>query len=188
MTRWFWAFLPPLGMLLLAPDPAAAQGVLVDKSDIRFVSKQMGVNVEGRFSKWKANIVFMPKDLAKSKAEFDIDLASIDLASQDSEAEIKGPLWFDTAKFPVAHFASTSIRDLGSDKYDVAGELSLKGIKRGATIPIALTKDALGNTIAEGTFTVKRLDYKIGEGLWADTETVANDVIVRVRMVLPAAR
>jgi polyisoprenoid-binding protein YceI len=188
MRRWFWGFLPSLGMLLLAPDPAAAQGVLADKSDIRFVSKQMGVNFEGRFRKWKANIVFMPKDLAKSKAELDIDLASIDLASEDSEAESKGPMWFDTAKFPVAHFASTSIRDLGNNKYDVAGELLLKGIKRGATIPIALSKDASGNTVAEGTFTVKRLDYKIGEGLWGDTETVANEVIVRVRMVLPAAR
>ena len=75
----------------------AAQGVLVDKSEIRFVAKQMGVDVEGRFRKWKANVAFLPKDLAKSRIEFDIDLLSIDLASEDSEKEVKDRLWFDAA-------------------------------------------------------------------------------------------
>src|SRR6266571_387096 len=83
------SFIPSLGMLLLAASQGDAQGLLIDKSEIRFVSKQLGVNVEGRFRKWKANIVFLPKNLAKSKAEFDIDLGSIDLASDESETEIK---------------------------------------------------------------------------------------------------
>ena len=125
--------------------------MLVDKSEIRFVAKQLGVNVEGRFRKWKANVVFLPKDLAKSKAEFDIDLASIDLASEDSEREVRDKLWFDTARFPVAHFASTSIRDLGGDRYEVAGALTLKGIAREAVVPVAVRKDAAGNSVAEGT-------------------------------------
>ena len=185
MTVWLRTMVPALAMLLLAADPAAAQGVLVDRSEIRFMAKQMGVNVEGRFRKWTANVVFLPKDLAKSRAEFDIDLGSIDLASEDSEKEVKGRLWFDAAKFPVAHFASTSIRDLGGDRYEVAGQLSLKGIKRDAVVPIALRKDDAGNGVAEGSFTLKRLDYNIGEGLWADTDTVRNEVVVRVRMVLP---
>jgi len=177
-----------LGLLVVAADQAAAQGVLLDKSEIRFVSKQMGVKVEGRFRKWKANVVFLPAALATSKADFDIDLASIDLASSESEAEIRGPAWFDTARFSVAHFASTSIKDRGGDRYDIAGQLSLKGITRDCVVPIAVKNDAAGNRVAEGSFTVKRLDYKIGEGLWADTDTVANEVNVMVRMVLPPAK
>ena len=171
-------------VLTIAPH-AAAQSVVVDKSDIRFVSKQMGVNVEGRFRKWRANIVFLPKNLAKSKAEFDIDLGSIDLASDESETEIKSPLWFNTAKFPVAHFASTSIKDLGGDRYEIAGKLTLKGVTKDVVVPIMLKKDATGNNVAEGSFPLRRIDYKVGEGMWADTEMVANDVVVRVRMVLP---
>jgi polyisoprenoid-binding protein YceI len=92
------------------------------------------------------------------------------------------------AKFPVAHFVSTSIKDKGGDKYDVVGQLSLKGATRDAIIPVAVKKDAAGNTVAEGSFVVKRLDYKIGEGLWGDTNTVANDVTVRVRIVLAPAK
>src|SRR4030095_670937 len=57
---------------LVVAGAAPAQGVLVDKSEIRFTSKQMGVNVDGRFRKWSANIVFLPNDLAKSSASFEI--------------------------------------------------------------------------------------------------------------------
>ncbi|HEY3179240.1 MAG TPA: YceI family protein [Casimicrobiaceae bacterium] len=175
-------------LLLLLVPWAGAQGVLIDKSDIRFVSKQMGVNFEGRFRKWKADVVFLPNDLAKSKAEFDIDLASIDLESDDSESESKGPLWFDTAKFPTARFSSKSMKALGGDKFEISGQLSIKGVTKSAIVPIAVKKDAAGNTVADGTFIVKRLEYGIGLGLWADTETVANDVLVRVHMVLPPTK
>ncbi len=160
MTARLCSLVLSLAMLLQAGGQASAQGVLIDKSEIRFVAGQMGVNVEGLFRKWTANVAFLPKDLAKSKVEVDIDLGSIDLASEDSEKEVKDRLWFDTARFPVAHFASTSIRDLGGDRYEIAGQLSLKGIKRDAVVPVAFKKDAAGNSVAEGSFTLKRLDYK----------------------------
>jgi polyisoprenoid-binding protein YceI len=172
----------------IAPIPAAAQGVQVDKSEIRFVSKQMGVNVEGRFRKWTANVIFAPNDLAHAKADFDIELASIDLASTESESEVAGAPWFNAAKFPIAHFASTSIKSVGPDKYEFAGTLAIKGVTRNVVVPVTLRKDAAGNSVAEGTFTVKRLEYKIGEGEWADPSTVADDVAVRVRMVLAPPR
>ena len=182
------SFIPTLGMLLLAAGQAGAQGVLIDRSEIRFVSKQMGVNVEGRFRKWKANIVFLPKNPGASKADLEIDLGSIDLASDEAEAEIRRPLWFDTTKFPVAKFVSSSVRDTGADKYEVQGALTIKGVTRDAVVPITVRKDAAGNSVAEGSFALKRLDFKVGEGEWADTETVANEVLVRVRMVLPPVK
>ena len=122
--RLFRPFIPSLAMMLMASSGAGAQAVLIDKSEIRFISRQMGVNVEGRFRKWKANVDFRPKDLAKSKAEFEIDLSSIDLASEESETEVKRPRWFDTAKFPVATFQSTAMKDLGGDRYEIAGTLT----------------------------------------------------------------
>jgi polyisoprenoid-binding protein YceI len=182
------SFIPSLGMMLLAAGQAGAEGVLIDKSEIRFASKQMGINVEGSFRRWKANIVFLPGDLAHSKADFEIELASIDLASDEAESEARRPSWFDTAKFPVARFVSTSIKDVGGGKYEVAGKLTLKGVARDAVVPIALARDASGNSVAEGTFTIKRLDYRIGDADWADPDTVANEVVVRVRMVLPPVR
>ncbi len=169
---------------ILAAGAARADGVVAGKSEIGFTMKAMGVDFDGRFGKWKADIVFQPKALATSKAVIDIDLGSIDFASEESDTEAKGPLWFDTVKFPVAHFASTSIRDVGGNRYEVAGKLTLKGLTRDCVVAIALRTGPAGERSAEGTFALKRLEYRIGEGEWADTGTVGNDILVHVRMVL----
>ena len=182
----FRSFVPPLAAMLMAASPGTwAQGVLIDKSEIRFVSKQMGASVEGRFRKWKANVDFRPLDLDKSKANFEIELASIDLASEESEAETRRPVWFDTARFPVAKFTSGAMRKLADDRFEIAGTLAMKGVSKEIVIPVALAKDAAGNAVATGQFTLKRLEFRIGEGMWADTAAVADDVVVRIRMVLP---
>lgn len=172
---------------IVAAAPAYADSVVAAKSDIGFTIKQMGVKFDGRFRKWTADVVFTPKSLASSKAVVDVDLGSVDLASDDSETEAKGPLWFNTAKFPTAHFASQSIRDAGNDRYEVAGTLTIKGITHDCVVPISLATDASGNRVAQGSFSIHRLDYTIGEGEWADTETVDNDIVVRVRMTLAPA-
>ena len=126
----------------MGPTTALADTVVPGKSEIAFTMKQMGVNFDGRFKAWKADIVFKPAALDQSKATIDIDLASLDLASADSEAEARDPLWFNTSKFPVAHFASTSFKSLGGDRYEVSGKLALKGITRDCVVPIAVKADA----------------------------------------------
>jgi len=185
--RMLRPFVPSLAMLLLATSGAAAQGVLIDKSEIRFLSKQMGVNVEGRFRKWKAHVDWKPDDLARSRADFEIDLASIDLASEESEAELRKRDWFDTQRFPAATFRSTSIASTGENSYNIAGTLAIKGASRDVTVPVRLRKDAAGNAVAEGQFALKRLAFKVGEGPWSDTSAVADDVTVRVRITLGRA-
>ncbi len=179
-------FIPSLAAMLLATGGgASAQNVLIDKSEIRFLSRQGGGNIDGRFRKWKANVDFRPKEIAKSKAEFEIELASIAMGSEESEAEIKRAPWFDTAHYPVARFLSTAMKNVGVDRYEISGQLSLKGITKDVVVPFALKKDAAGNSVAEGQFTLNRLDFRLGDGRYADTTSVANEVAVRIRMVLP---
>jgi polyisoprenoid-binding protein YceI len=179
-------FIPSLAaMLLAAGGGASAQSVLIDKSEIRFISRQTGGNIDGRFRKWRANVDFRPKEIAKSKAEFEIELASIAMGSEESEAEIKRAPWFDTAKFPVARFASTAMKSVAQDRYEMVGQLSLKGVTKDVVVPFALKKDAAGNSVAEGQFTLNRQDFRLGDGRFAHIASVANEVAVRIRMVLP---
>jgi polyisoprenoid-binding protein YceI len=170
--------------MLAIPLLASGQAVVYDKSEIRFVSKQMGVEVEGRFRRWKATVDFRPADLAQSRADFDVELASIDLASEESEAEVRRADWFDTARFPAASFRSSSIRATGPDRYEVTGRLAMKGMTRDVVVPVEMRKDAAGNVVAEARFAVKRLPYRIGDGPWSDPSVVADDVVVRARITL----
>src|SRR5262245_2000036 len=97
----------------LAFAHAALQPVPQDKIDVRFVSKQMNVPVEGKFRTVKANVAFDATKPETSKAQFEIDLASIDLGLPEVETEVKRPAWFDTAKYPKATFVSDSVKSLG---------------------------------------------------------------------------
>ena len=163
----------------------APQKVAADKSFIRFVTKQMNVPVEGRFKKFDATVAFDPKKPEAAKAEFEVDLASIDLGSPEGETEAVRPLWFNTAVFPKAKFVAATVKATSAGKYETTGALTIKGITQNITAPFTMT-EAGGARTVEGQFTLKRLQFKIGEKQWADTETVADDVVVRFRFVIPA--
>ena len=168
-----------------AQAPAA---VAMDKSYIRFVSKQMNVPVEGRFRKFAANIAFDARKPAATKAEFEVELASIDLGNPEGETEVQRKTWFNTDAFPKAKFVSGAVKVLGGDRLEVSGPLTIKGIAQNITAIASVKTDAAGVSVAEGTFPMKRLQFKIGEGQWADTETVADEVEVRFKFVFSNAK
>jgi len=169
---------------LLATAPALADQKLVPaQSEIQFVSKQMGVPVEGHFKKFDAQIAFDPAKLATSKIAFTVDTGSATLGVPESDAELPKAPWFNVAKFPQATFQSTGIKALGGGKFEVAGKLSIKGQTQDVVAPATLTQSG-ATTTATGTFTLKRLAFKIGEGEWTDTSMVANDVQVKFKLAL----
>jgi polyisoprenoid-binding protein YceI len=178
-----------LGLLLAAVASFApavqGQGVLVDKSDIRFYTKQLGVTVEGRFRKWNADVDFRADDPARSRVAFRIDLGSIDFASDETEKEMQRPGWFDSVKFPEASFVSSGVKDLGAGRYDISGRFTLKGLTQDIVVPVRVANDSAGYPVARGEFTLKRLQFTVGDGPWNDTSVVADDVLVRVRLTLP---
>jgi polyisoprenoid-binding protein YceI len=175
------------GLLLLvalsAATAQAEQKLLPAQSEITFVSKQMGVPVEGRFKKFDAQIAFDPSKPQSGKIAFTIDIASVTLGSPEPDAELPKAPWFNTAKFPQATFQSSSIKGLGGGKFEVSGKLAIKGNTQDAVIPVTLVQ-AGPSTTASGVFTIKRLSYKIGENEWADTAMVADDVQVKFKLTL----
>lgn len=168
----------------LAAAAQAPQKIDAAKSNIRFVTKQMNVPVEGQFRKFDASVAFDPAKPETTKAEFEVDLGSIDLGNAEGETEAKRKLWFNVEAFPKAKFVASSVKQVAPGKYEAAGALTIKGTTRNVVVPFTLT-DAAGTRTVEGQFPLKRLQYKIGEAQWSDTDTVADEVLVRFRFVLP---
>ncbi len=157
-----------------------------NKSALSFVSKQMNVPVEGQFKSFRSKIAFDPAKPAAAKAEFEIDLASIDAGSKDANDEVATKAWFDTKAFPIAKFTATSVKPLGNNRYEVAGKMSIKGRTLDLITPVTLRQEGNSATF-EGSLVLKRADYAIGEGMWADFGTVANEVQIKFRLVAIAA-
>ena len=96
--------------------------------------------------------------------------------------EVAKKTWFNTSVFPKAKFTSSAVAQTGPDRYEARGKLSIKGIGQDVSAPFSVKR--AGDVVTyEGGFTLKRLQFKIGEGIWSDTETVADEVQVKFRIV-----
>lgn len=179
------SFIAPvlLASTVLAAPAFAQQKVVPAQSEISFTSHQMGVPVDGKFRSWTAQISFDPKKPEAGKVSFAIDTGSASFGVPETDAEVPKAPWFNVAKFPKATFQSTAIKTTGKGQYAVSGQLTVKGATQNVVVPVVL-KQTGGTTTATGTFTLKRLDFKIGEGEWADTATVANNVEVHFKLAV----
>ncbi len=179
MTRTCWA----AACALLIAGPTLAQQVVPAQSEIGFVSKQMGVPVEGKFKQWTAKIAFDPKKAEAGSVAFSIQTGSASFGAAEIDGEVPKAEWFNAARFPQASFASSAIKALGGGKFEVRGKLAIKGATQDVVVPVTVTQAGAAST-ASGSFVIKRLDFKIGEGDWADTSMVANDVTVKFKLAL----
>ena len=167
----------------LAQNAGAPAQLVAAQSEITFTSRQMGVPVDGRFKKFDARVTFDPQHPETAKIALTIDLASVSLGAAEVEEEIAKPDWFNTKRFPQATFTSSSVKAAGPGRFEVSGKLVIKSLSRDVVVPVALTQKT-SVTTASGMFTIKRLDFKIGDGDWSDTSMVADPVQVKFRLVL----
>ncbi len=177
------AFLPLAAWLGIAATGAAAQKVDPAASELVFVTKQMGVPVEGRFQRWTADVALDPRKPESGHVGLRIQMDSVAFAAPEVTAEAQRAVWLDTARFPQAQFQSTAIRSTGGGRYEMNGRLTLKGRTHDVTVPVSLAQDGSDGT-ATGSFTLKRSDFRIGEGEWTDASLVAHEVQVRFRLAL----
>jgi len=152
-----------------------------DKSAINFVYKQMGVAVDGQFRKFTSQLNFDPAKPSAAKATFEVELASVDTGAPEGDQEVAGKPWFNTRAFPIAKFVSGTVKPLGGNKVEVAGQLTIKGKTQDVVVPATFTPQ--GNSgVFDGSFTIRRADFSIGEGSWAKFDIVANDVLIKFRI------
>ena len=152
-----------------------------EKSAINFTYKQMGVAVDGKFRKFTSQLNFDPTKPTTAKATFEVELASVDTGAPEGDQEVAGKPWFNTKAFPTAKFVSGAVKPLGGNKYEVGGQLTIKGKTQDVVVPATFTPQ--GNTgVFDGSFTIRRADFSIGEGSWAKFDIVANDVLIKFRI------
>jgi polyisoprenoid-binding protein YceI len=184
--RLAWRVLCAAALTAFALPGAGAQPMaklVAGEGQIVFVTKQMGVPVEGTFRKFDAQIAFDPRKPESGTVGLQIDVGSATLGLPQTDAELPKPAWFDTARFPRAVFQSSAIRRLGAGRFEVAGSLGIKGTTQEVVVPVEIAQSQ-GQSVATGSFTLQRLAFRIGDGEWTDTSMVGNDVQVRFRLVL----
>lgn len=140
---------------------------------ITFTSK----NPEGVFTSLKGDVVFDANDLASSKFDMVVDVASINTGSGMKNKHAKSKKWFDAQTYPTIKFTSNKIEQTPAG-YSTTGILDMHGVQKEITIPFTFE-----NNTFKGSIKVNRLDYKIGttKGMSAKAATeLAIDIAVPV--------
>lgn len=173
-----------LAILLLASAlPAAAQTTDPAKSQISFGFKQENVPGEGKFRKFNAQVSFDAARPEATRASIEVDVTSVDLGDTGWNTDIQGASWFNTKQFPKASFVVSGAKAVGGGRFEAPAKFTLKGVTRDSVATFTAKADA-GGILLEGAVPLKRNDYKIGDGPWADTSVVANEVAVRFKVYL----
>jgi polyisoprenoid-binding protein YceI len=163
---------------------AAGQWAVQPKgSSINFIGKQAGADFTGKFDKFTADIKFDPKDLATSRFDVKIDMASVNSQDQERDDTLKSPELFDVKKFPTARYVADKFTDKGNGKFSGAGKLTLRDKTRDIPIEFTFKTSPTGGTL-QGTAALKRNDFGVGQGDWKDTSTIADEVRIRFTLLL----
>jgi polyisoprenoid-binding protein YceI len=188
MRRWL-----ALAALLFAPPALAApqDSWTIDQraSALTFAASQVGAFVNGRFPTWTGEIVLEPSALAGARIDIRIQTPPVTANNRDVDSLLKGVNFLDVQKFPEARFVATSVTAAGGDRYEARGKLTIRDITRDAVLPFTLAiaddpaRPGQLRATARGRLIVKRLDYGVGQGEWAGTSQVANEVTIDLTVV-----
>ena len=127
-------------------------------------------------------IVYNADDVSASSVEVTLPISGISALATDFKDHLSAADWFDVAKFPSATFKSTSVQAAGTNKFTVAGDLTVKGVTKPVTLDVTLNGagehpmrkvQAIG---FDASTTLKRSDF----GLGAYAPAVSDEVKIHI--------
>jgi polyisoprenoid-binding protein YceI len=127
----------------------ATHTVDIAHSEIGFtVRHMMFAKVRGQFKKWNATLDFDAADPTRSKLEVEIDTASVDTREAQRDGHLRSADFLDSEKFPKMTFKSKRIVSSGDGRYEVVGDLTIRGTTNEVKLDVEQTgsgKDPWGN-------------------------------------------
>ncbi|HEU0013665.1 MAG TPA: YceI family protein [Longimicrobium sp.] len=153
-------------------------------TEVGFEVKHLMISkVRGRFGAVSGTIQLDEASPARSSVDVSIETASIDTRSEQRDAHLRSPDFFDVEAYPAITFRSRSVEQAGRGAYQVAGDLTIRGVTREVTL-LATDEgrgtDPWGGTRAafSGTVVVDRRDFGLtwNQALETGGVLVGNDI------------
>jgi polyisoprenoid-binding protein YceI len=179
----------------VTPASTETKAFAIDKthSEVSFRVRHLVTRVRGRFTDYDAEIRVVPGSPSDSSVEFKIRADSVDTDLPDRDQHLRSADFFDAEKHPEITFVSSRIRQIGEDRYDVTGRLTLRGVTREMTLPVTylgFVVDPWGNEKAgfETEVVLNRKDFGMVWNAALDNGGVVLGDKVTVSIALEAIR
>ncbi len=134
-----------------------------------FRIRHMGIAfVEGEFDQFEGQVTFDPADLAATRANVTVQMASVDTDVEPRDNHLRSADFFEVETYPTMTFASTGAMPTADGHFKLVGDLTIKGVTR----PVVFDA-VVGGPIADGenqrvgfhaTATIDRRDFGVTYG------------------------
>jgi polyisoprenoid-binding protein YceI len=144
-------------------------------------------NPSARFDKIEGSVLLDKADLTRSAISVTLPLEGLDTGVPKLDEELKGPEFFDAAKYPSITFRSTKVERVGKDGFKVTGDLTVHGVTKSVTLDAKVNKIGIFEipgvikTPAAGfdaTSIIKRSDFGVTKYL----PLVSDEIPVRITL------
>ncbi len=101
-------------------------------------------NHQCEFEKYTVDITLDssdPTNLEKAQVTASVDINSMKTDSGTLTGHLLGEKFFNAESSPQANFASSSLKKVGEDQYEVTGEMTIKGISQEITLDAEITNE-----------------------------------------------
>jgi polyisoprenoid-binding protein YceI len=152
-----------LPMIVAARPLPEAKPHIIDKahSEINFVADSRMLSAHGFFGKWDADVKLDATKYENSTISLTIDASSINTRVDMRDNHLRGPDFFDVAKFPTITFKSTGVKQTAANKLEITGDLTVKGVTKKMVVPASVMFYDKGVGRFRGTLTVLRKDFGV---------------------------
>jgi len=144
----------------------------------------------GTFSGASGRLTLDPKHPAASTLSVSIPVASVLSTSAKLDEELKGPQWFDAAKYPAISFVSSKVTQTGHGTARVDGTLTMHGVSKPETLAVKFNGAAVNpidhsySVGFEASGSVRRSDF----GVKTYVPLVGDDVTLMISGAFEAAK
>jgi polyisoprenoid-binding protein YceI len=140
-------------------------------SQVLFTYEHFGLTHNmGLASGAKGTLTLDPANPSAASVSVDVPINTIHTTIAALDEEFQGPMFFDAAKFPVAHFESTGVT-VDGESADIAGNFTIKGVTKPGVIHAKFVAAGANpfnkkDTVAfSGTSTIKRSEFGLGNAV-----------------------
>ena len=168
----------------LAGSATAAEYVQ-SSGALAFATEYQGEMFTGQFPGFHTTLEFDPDAPQDGKLDVMIPLSGANTESSERDQTLKSAAFFNVARFAQARYTAEGFRKVGDNEYAADGTLSLRGVSKPVTL--SFTWEPGAKPVLDGRARVKRLDFGVGDGDWADTGIIPNEVAVSTRVTFVPA-
>jgi polyisoprenoid-binding protein YceI len=167
------------GLSFGAAAQAATWELDAAKSKVVFQYSYKTKPYEGEFKKVKATFKIDPASPGSCEFSVTIPIADLFVSSKEVVDYLLDIELFDVDQFPTATFKANKCRLQSANSFASDGTLTIRNQTKPLSFPFKLDVGPTGFHLTSEV-TIKRLDFGVGQGYWANTAEIPNDVKVKI--------